>query len=333
MKQEVSSRIEVYSLEEKGIPSAVELRNAKVFQLLKDLDLNPLFDVRGKENFGYTVFENELNERSAANAESFDKVIAASTWGRNKLLDTGIRNADYIIQGIDTQLFFPGEQNRDNNLFVIFSGGKFELRKGQDLVLKAISILQKKYKDIVLITAWYNLWLESARLMSLSKFIKYEERGKTWEDIMNHIYLINDVDRKRVFTMPLVPNQKLRELYLKSDIGLFPNRCEGGTNLIMMEYMACGKPVIASYNTGHKDVLSEKNSLPLKSMREYKIFDGHNKLAANWEEPNLDEIISQIEYAYFHRDEIKIIGEEAASSMKNFSWSKTADKLLKVVGF
>lgn len=332
LKQEVSNKIEVYSLEEKGLPSAEELKEAKVFQLLKDLDFNPLFEARGKENFSYTVFENELNERSVVNSVAYDKVIAASTWGHNKLLEAGIKNSDYVIQGIDTKLFFPGDLKRNDNLFVIFSGGKFELRKGQDLVLRAISILQKKYKDIILIAAWYNLWLESARLMSLSKHIKYEEQGKTWEEFMNHIYVINEFDPQRVFTMPLVPNQKLRELYLKSDIGLFPNRCEGGTNLVMMEYMACGKPVIASYNTGHKDVLSEKNSLPLKDMREYKIFDQEQRMVSYWEEPNLDEIIFQIEYAYHHRDEIKNIGDQAAKSMKNFTWSHTADNLLKVIG-
>ncbi len=333
LKQEVSKRIEVYSIEENGIPSQEELKEVKVFQLLRDLDFNPLFEVSGKENFGYTVFENELNECSYINSKNYNKIIAASNWGRDKLLEAGISNADCIIQGIDTKLFFPEEQKRNDNLFVIFSGGKLELRKGQDLVLKAISILQKKYKDIVLITAWYNLWLESARLMSLSKYIKYEERGSTWQEFMNHIYLINDVDPSKVITMPLVPNQKLRELYLKSDIGLFPNRCEGGTNLVMMEYMACGKPVIASFNTGHKDVLTEFNSLPLKQMKSYRIFNDEQKLVSDWEEPNLDEIISKIEYAYNHRYELKIIGNEAAKSMMNFTWAKTAENLLKVIGF
>lgn len=332
LKKELSNRIEVYSLEEKGQPSENELNSAKVFQLLKDLDLNPLFNLRGKENFGYTVFENELNSNSVINAEMFDKVFAASSWGRNKLIQAGIKNSDCIIQGIDTNLFYPVDRQRNDNLFVIFSGGKFELRKGQDLVIKAISILQKKYKDIILINAWYNLWMESARLLTLSKYIKYEEKGNNWHDFMDNIYLINDVDPQRVFTMPLIPNQKLRDLYLKSDIGLFPNRCEGGTNLVMMEYMACGKPVIASYNTGHKDVLTENNSLLLKEMKKFNIVDQNQKLISEWEEPNFDEIIDKLEYAYNHRNEIKQIGEKAGESMKKFTWAHTADSLLKKVG-
>ncbi len=333
LKKEVASRIAIHSLEEKGIPPAEELKDAKIFQILKDLSFNPIFDVAGRSNFGYTVFENELNDQSVANSLRYDLVIAASTWGKNKLLESGIKNAGCLIQGVDTEKFYPGINKRNDNLFVIFSGGKFELRKGQDLVLKAISILQKKYKDIILITAWYNLWLESARLMAVSKHIKYEERGNTWEDFMKNIYLINGIDPGRVFTMPLIPNNKLRELYLKSDIGLFPNRCEGGTNLVMMEYMACGKPVIASYNTGHKDIIDARNSIPLMKMKKFELIDQDKKLVADWEEPDVEEIIFQIEFAYHQRDELKLIGTEAAKSMRNFTWANTAENLLRITGF
>ncbi len=332
LKQEVSSKIEVRSLEENQYPALDELKHAKIFQLIKDLDFNPLFEIKGKENFGYTVFENELNVKSVKNAKNYDKIITASTWDYNKLLATGINNADLLIQGIDPKMFYPDDKKRVDNLFVIFSGGKFEIRKGQDLILKAISVLQKKYSDIILVNAWYNAWVESLRLMRFSKYIKYEEKGNTWDDFMNNIYYCNDIDPKKIFTLPLVPNKDLRKVYLKSDIGLFPNRCEGGTNLVMMEYMACGKPVIASFNSGHKDVLTENNSIMLKNMREFKLFDSENTLFADWEEPDIDEIITKIEFAYHNRSALKEVGNKAAETMKKFTWANTALNLLKAVG-
>jgi tetratricopeptide (TPR) repeat protein/glycosyltransferase involved in cell wall biosynthesis len=332
LKQELSGKIEVHSLEDNQFPSPEELDEAKIFQLMKDLDFNPLFNIKGKENFGYTVFENELSSKSVENAKNYDKVVTASTWDYEKLLTAGINNADLVIQGIDPKMFYPDDEKREGNLFVIFSGGKFEIRKSQDLILKAISILQKKYKDIILVNAWYNVWVESMRLMRYSKYINYEEKGSTWDDFMNNIYYCNDVDPKRVFTLPLVPNKDLRKVYLKSDIGLFPNRCEGGTNLVMMEYMACGKPVVASYNTGHKDILTENNSLMLKEMKEFKLYDSANTLFADWEEPDIDEIVEKIEFAYNNRNILKDIGEAAAKTMKKFTWSNTALNLLKVVG-
>jgi len=332
LKQEVSGKIEVHSLEENQFPDPEELKHAKIFQLIKDLDFNPLFDIKGRENFGYTVFENELTSKSKENAKNFDKVITASTWDYNKLLSAGINNAGLLIQGIDPKMFYPDDKKRNDNLFVIFSGGKFEIRKGQDLILKAISILQKKYPDIILINAWYNVWVESLRLMKYSKHIKYEEKGSTWAEFMNNIYFCNNIDPKRVFTLPLVPNKDLRNVYLKSDVGLFPNRCEGGTNLVMMEYMACGKPVIASFNSGHKDVLTDDNSILLKEMKEFKLFDSENNLFADWEEPDIDEIIEKIEFAYNNRSSIQEVGNSAAATMKKFTWSETALNLLKNVG-
>ena len=42
---------------------------------------------------------------------------------------------------------------------------------------------------------------------------------------------------------------------ISSDTALFPNRCESGTNLVAMEAMAAGIPVILSNNSGHLDLI------------------------------------------------------------------------------
>ncbi len=303
----------------------------KSFLALTDIDLNPLYHLNGKEKYGYTFFENELTEKSIENSKDFTKVIAGSTWCKQKLEDKGILNTDVLIQGIDPEIFYPGETAKKNDLFVIFSGGKLELRKGQDLVLKAVKILQEKYNDIILINAWYNFWPDSMAALKSSQFINFELKGNTWLEFMSNLYNINNIDADRIFTLPLVPNYKLRELYLKTDIGLFPNRCEGGTNLVLMEYMACGKPVVASFNSGHKDILTNDNSLRLEKMQSFKVYDNNNNLNADWEEPDLDEIIEKIEFAYQNREHIKNIGEKAALDMKNLTWKNTAENLIKIL--
>ncbi len=331
LKKEISNKIEIINLAKNKSTSTGEISSGKVFQILKDINFNPLFDVRGKFNYGYTVFENELNESSVLNSKKYDKVITASTWAYQKLITAGIKNADLLIQGIDSKTFYPGKNHDNNNLFVIYSGGKFEIRKSQDLVLKAVSILQKKYKDIILVNSWYNAWPQSMKTMARSKFIKYEEKGNTWEEFMSNICRINDLDPTRVLSLPLIPNEELREVYLKSDIGLFPNRCEGGTNLVLMEYMACGKPVIASYNTGHKDILTADNSIMLEKMKEFNLYDSDKRLVSVWEEPDLDEIIDKIEFAYHNRDGLKVIGEKAAQDMKKHSWQIVAENLMKII--
>ena len=89
---------------------------------------------------------------------------------------------------------------------------------------------------------------------------------------MNHTYAINGLDPDRIRTCDLIPNEKQREIYRNTDIGIFPNRCEGGTNLVLMEYMACAKPVIASYTSGHKDKVSNDNALLLFNIERIYIF-------------------------------------------------------------
>jgi glycosyltransferase involved in cell wall biosynthesis len=215
---------------------------------------------------------------------------------------------------------------------VLFSGGKFELRKGQDLVLKAFQILARKYADLVLVNCWHNLWPASMDLMAASPYIRYERKGDTWEAQMNHLYAINDLDADRIYTVDLVPNGTQRDLYRQTDLGVFPNRCEGGTNLVLMEYMACGKPVVAANGSGQRDIVTADNALLLDDLRDVAIKDDHGRVFARWQDPALDELVAQIEYAYHHRDAIRRLGQQAGQDLKAFTWAHSARQLLAAIG-
>ncbi len=331
LKRELSNKTNIINIDEHEELVKTEKVNGTVFHALNNRDFRGLHPVRGTKNIGYTFFEYELNEAAVKNAASYNIILGGSSWNQEKLNEKGIENAGVIIQGVDPELFYPGEKEKSNDLFIIFSGGKFELRKGQDLVLKAIGVLQQKFSDIILLNAWYNMWPNTMHSMEVSRHINYEYKGETWKNFMINLCKINNIDGNKVFSLPITPGNKLRDLYLNSDVGLFPNRCEGGTNLVLMEYMACGKPVIASYNSGHKDILTPDNSLMLNEMHEFKLFDDNNKLMADWEEPDFDEIISKLEYAYYNRDTIKQIGHKAGQDMKNYTWEKSAESLLEIL--
>jgi glycosyltransferase involved in cell wall biosynthesis len=249
------------------------------------------------------------------------------------MLEKGIRNCDILIQGVDTGLFYPVRRQPPEDKFVIFSGGKFELRKGQDLVLRALKILQEKYADIWLVNCWYNLWPVSTRLMEYSSHIRFKyQDGEPWQQMMQRTYLENGLDAARIITFDLLPQQKQRDLYAQTHIGVFPNRCEGGTNLVLMEYMACAKPVIASDTSGHKDVLTAQNAVRLSNMQNFNLVGSDGALVGRWQEPSLDELVAHIEYAYHHRDEIRRIGSIAGEDMKRFTWKHSARRLIHLMG-
>ena len=96
--------------------------------------------------------------------------------------------------------------------------------------------------------------------------------------------------------------------------------------------MACGKPVIASFASGHTDVVNDKNALLLTHMREWVLTGPDRTVFARWQDPPLDELVAKIEYAYHHRRDIKRLGQTAGEDMKRFTWKHTAERLLGMLG-
>lgn len=333
LKSELSKMI---SVEDIGEGQSVEGRlhlQGKVVHALTSVDFLPLFDnIRGDQNYGYTFFEQWLNDRSAENAKRFDLIMAGSTWCRDRMVEKGIENCDILIQGIDPDLFYPTPSSARDDRFVIFSGGKFELRKGQDLVLRAVKILQERHQDVWLVNCWHNLWPASVRMMESSRNIDFlYQKELSWRDNMQRLYADNGLDAGRIFTLDMIPHEELGQVYAQTDIGVFPNRCEGGTNLVLMEYMACGRPVIASNCSGHKDILTEDNAICLNHLKELHIVDEGGGEIGVWEEPSVDELVDQLEYAYSHRADIREIGSRAGDDLKKMTWAHTAERLLKLI--
>lgn len=325
----LSKDLDVHVLnEEDGSARCMHL-DGTVFQGLANHEFTPIFPkASGRRNFAYTFFENELTPNSIENAKRFDLVLGGSSWCRNRMVEKGIHNCGVLIQGIDPNVFHPIHEEKQDDRFVLFSGGKFELRKGQDLVMRALKILQEKYSDIWLVNCWYNLWPASTRLMEFSRHIHFKfQEDESWRACMRRTYIMNGLNPERIITLELVPHEQQREIFAQTDIGVFPNRCEGGTNLVMMEYMACAKPVIASNTSGHRDILTERNALCLNAFNPFNVNNASGELIARWQEPSLEELVAQIEYAYCHRNEIRALGQCAGQDLKQFTWEHTAKQL------
>jgi glycosyltransferase involved in cell wall biosynthesis len=275
---------------------------------------------------GYTFFEDSiLRQEWIDNAKGcFDTVVTGSTWCERILQSYGLDNVTTIIQGIDPTIFNMTHREKEylRESFVLFSGGKFELRKGQDLVLRAFRTLQDRYRDVMLVTSWYNHWPASMRTMTLSPHIRFSAVSGEYLSLMQRTLVENGINPDRVITLPPYPNIMMTRFYRNSDVGVFPNRCEGGTNLVMMEYMACGKPVIAANTSGHRDVLTTHNSLRLQSLTPLTISDERGPVAV-WDEPSLDELVAHLEWAYHHREDLKRIGEQAGMDLCTMTWEAT----------
>jgi glycosyltransferase involved in cell wall biosynthesis len=307
-----------------------------VLQAIQGHNLKPWYvEVQEPRPIGYTFFEIDRLDPDDVRraADYYEIIVAGSTWCQKILAEHGFPHTETIIQGVDGELFHPKApaHRKYRDKFVIFSGGKFELRKGQDLVIKAFRVLQEKYPDVLLVNLWYNRWRTSIETMQISPYIRFESSGNDYFQYVNHLLSINDVDLRGVVTLPPLGHHDMPEIYRDTDVGLFPNRCEGGTNLVMMEYMACGKPVIASYTSGHRDILSRKNAIPATSVHPFTVQNREHKILYRWEEPDLDEIISLLEWAYWHREECQYIGEAAGKDLSKMTWAAAAWRFYELI--
>ena len=113
------------------------------------------------KHVGVTFFEcSRFLQKDLDILNQFDLVISGSRWNQALLLKRqGIDSCAYLVhQGVDTAVFNPEPVPRFlKRSLVIFSGGKLENRKGQDIVIAAFRLLLRQYPDALLIAAWGNV--------------------------------------------------------------------------------------------------------------------------------------------------------------------------------
>lgn len=183
---------------------------------------------------GIIFFEEPPTDRMIKRLNAYDIVITGSSWNEEVLKDCGLTNVRTVIQGVDRSIFHPGpRRNLYPGKFLIFSGGKAEPRKGQDIVVQAFRVFAQRHPEAMLVTAWHSPWPHLAKGMDL--------------DLSEFADRVIDVGQ--------VPNGQMASVYRECHVGLFPSRGEGGTNLVAMECVACGVPIVAYGGTGHRDLI------------------------------------------------------------------------------
>jgi glycosyltransferase involved in cell wall biosynthesis len=279
-----------------------------------------------KINIGYCFFENDIEalRHTRRAAREWDFIVAGSSWCEYQLRIGGVRHTSTILQGIDPVNFHYLPMRPDDGRFIVFSGGKFEYRKGQDLVMAAMRVFMQRHHDVYLACSWMNLWPFSLATMTQSPYIEFHPTEDECMTILQRTLEQNGIPAERVYLAPLIDNTVIRQIYQQTDIGIFPNRCEGGNNMVMCEYMACGRTVIASDATGHADIISPSNAFALTAYSPILANDAAGQPAGIWHEPSVDELLEKLELAYQNRDLCQQKGLVAANDMKRLAWAKAA---------
>ena len=279
----------------------------------------------GIKEIGVIFFEiNPLPAAEIEKLKTFDAIVAGSTWNQEKLAEMGVAS-ERVIQGINTDLFRIQKKRNFKDRFVVFSGGKLECRKGQDIVLKAFSVFAKKHPEALLITSWRSAWEKSiAPTINASGLCQPLVIEEDFGVALDNWVLANGVDRRQFVNLACAPNQLMPEVLREVDLAVFPNRCEGGTNLVAMEALACGLTVAVADNTGQRDLVNAARCIALRDQSQVPS-DGVT-CNVGWGETSVDELLAVMEDVYSQK--IRLNPEEVRNSVLHWTWDHSIDELV-----
>jgi glycosyltransferase involved in cell wall biosynthesis len=252
-------------------------------------------------------------------------IVTGSTWCEEILRANGVANVSTVIQGIDPAVFHPAPGSGAlEDRFAIFSGGKLEHRKAQDLVLLAFKAFAERHPEAVLVTAWHSPWPIAAVTLNGNSRISPVALAADGTIDMNAWAAANGLSNNQFIDLGAIPNHLMARVLQEMDVAVFPNRCEGGTNLVAMECMACGVPAILSNNTGHKDLVA--GGAPYVLTHQGPV--ASSGLGTDgWGESDVDEIVEALEQVWANREEARRRGMAGAEAMAKLSWRNQIGKL------
>jgi len=288
----------------------------------------------GTPMIGVTFFETAvLGPQAIENARRFPLILTGSTWNEQVLRAHGLTNVRTVLQGVDPLLFHPAPAPRTDDRFLVFSGGKLELRKGQDLVVAAFRKFAEGHPDAVLVAAWHSPWPQLARSVEKSNLTAPVVCGADNRLDAPAWAAANGLRPEQFIDAGKTPNALMPQLLRQVDVALFPNRCEGGTNLVAMECMACGVPTILSANSGHLDLIEEDNCFVLTRQDEVRWEPAAAPFGdtPGWGESDVDEAVELLERAYQDREEARRRGARGAATLSRYPWSRTASEVKAAV--
>jgi glycosyltransferase involved in cell wall biosynthesis len=170
-----------------------------------------------------------IQERQIEESLASDFLLAPSRIVRDSFTDRGygMSRTAILPYGVNLNHFHPNaEKVEPDKTFRVICVAQISPRKGQ----------------IYLLEAWKKLNLFNAELLLIGAISsEMDDTLRRYDGIFRHI--------------PFVPNQQLLQYYGRSSVFVLPS-LEDGFAVVIGEAMACGLPVITTYNTGAADIVT-----------------------------------------------------------------------------
>lgn len=276
------------------------------------------------KHIGFPIFElDTFTEQEKHHLSSCDELFVCSTWAKNTVLQQ-IKNNIYdyemgqnthvIPLGVDTSIFTPKKSTRKPTIFLNI--GKWEIRKGHDILVDMFNYAFNPSDNV-------ELWM-----MCHNGFLKPEEQ-KAWEDRYRNTRLGDKIR----FIPRVDTDVQVAEIMQQADCGVFPSRAEGW-NLEALEMMACGKDVIITNYSAHRQFCTTANSYLVSIDEVEPAFDGKWFFGqGNWAKLTTEHLQLFARHMVQVHEEKQEYGmhlnEQGIETANYFTWRKTAETIVK----
>jgi len=243
-----------------------------------------------------------------------DTIFVASHWAKQVLLDNNITTNIVVSPlGIDPKNFNKEinqemEPKKDKNKYVFCNIGKWEIRKGHDILVELFNKAFTESDDV-------ELWM-----VNHNPFLSQEE-NMSWVNLYKNSKLGSKI---KIFPR-VAKHSELAKLISLTDCGIFPARAEGWNNEIP-EFFALDKPVITTNYSAHTEYCTKENSFlidieSLDTAIDDKFFNGFGNWA-NIGKKQQEQAIEHMRYVYTNKVQTNPSGVDKA---KELVWDNTAN--------
>lgn len=266
--------------------------------------------------YGFPIFElDTFTQREKYNLKVPDELIVCSNWAKD-IVENQIQAKCHVVPlGVDRSVFRPIERSKDDK-YKFFTIGKLEYRKGHDFIVKCFNKAFDPKDNVELDMMVHNPFLSRDIMQEWYSNFKNSKLGT-----------------KINICHPVETHKEVADFINDHDCGLFPSRAEGW-NLELLESMSCGKPVIATDYSAHKEYIHNTNCYKINIYDKEKAYDKMGGMWFNgqgsWAELDYeqeDQMVEHMRYCYnniYHNEE----GEKTA---KKFTWTNSVQKLLETL--
>tara|TARA_B100002019_G_scaffold199004_1_gene172437 strand:+ start:10632 stop:11699 length:1068 start_codon:yes stop_codon:yes gene_type:complete len=317
---QLTSREDVAVIQQQVNNAALPDWDAPCVRLWHQHDMSQF--VGNGQKIGFPVFElDKFKDVEKHHLSYLDKIFVCSEWAKSVILDEidiSPEHVNVIPLGVDNKTFKRvDKQKKDATIF--FNCGKWEVRKGHDVIAKCFNKAFTKDDNV-------ELWM-----MCDNPFCTDKET-RQWQNI----YMSSNLRDKIRLVNRVQTSQEVYNIMSQVDCGIFPARAEGW-NLEALELLACGKHLIITDYSAHKEFCTKENSRlvsidKIEKAYDGKWFDGKQGSWASIGENQIDQIVEHMRAVHKLNTEGSLnVNEQGVETALKFSWDNSAEKILSNV--